>query len=117
MLLSIRRMFGMGKTREDLTRREIRATADLFPQNSQGRKFDFFYYGRVDDDTYEWIFHDWYKNGKDWQVVTTRYLVRPDGIYRTQDNRPYRPVPYEEARRLVEAMRVYYNKVKATVYS
>lgn len=117
MLLSIRHMFGIKKSREDLIRQEIRATSDMFSQDSPDRKYDFFYYGEVADNTHEWIFHDWRKNGKEWSVLTTRYLVQPDAIYRTQNNKPYRPVPQEEAKRLLDAMRVYYNKVKTTVYS
>jgi hypothetical protein len=117
MLLSLRRMLGMEKTRQDLIRQEIRAASDIFPQDPGGRKFDFFYYGRVDKDTYEWIFHDWFKTGKDWQVTTTRYLIKPNGIYRARSNQPYRLVPREEARRLAEAAAVYYNKIKSAVYS
>lgn len=117
MALSLRRIFGTRKTREDLIKEEIRAAADIFPRDSRGRKYDFFYYGEVADDTHEWIFHEWHKDGKNWQVVTTRYLVQPDAVYRTQTNQPYRLVPYEEARRLMEATRLYYQKVKTAVYS
>lgn len=116
MLLNWRRILGIKKTRQDLIREEIRATAQLFPR-SEGRAYDFFYYGKVADDAHEWVFHEWHKRGKEWHVTTTRYLVKPDAVYRSQGDQAYKFAPYEEMRRLLEAIRRYYAKVETAVYS
>ncbi len=117
MQLSLRRMFGFNQTREDLIRKEIKATHDLFGQPSSDRYFDFFYYGEVADDIHEWIFHDWHKNGREWEVATTRYLVYPDRVYRAQEGQAYRLTPQEEVVRLWQATNQYYTKIKKRVYS
>ena len=45
------------------------------------------------------------------QVRTTRYDVRPHGIFKAQDGQPYRPVSIEEANRLCNAAREYQRRI------
>jgi hypothetical protein len=47
------------------------------------------------------------------RVLTTRYDVRPHGIFKAQDGQPYRPLSREEATHLVNAMYLYNQAVDA----
>lgn len=107
---SLSRLLGKKPTRNQLIQREIAATRDLF-RTPDGHAYDFFYYGQVDDDTQEWIFHDWIKRGKDWQVSTTRYLVQPGRVQRAAEGEPYRVIEGDELYRFWRAVEGYYSRV------
>ena len=56
-------------------------------------------------DEHTWIWHEeWTDAQGKYQVRTTRYDVRPHGIFKAQDGHPYRPISEEEARRLQRAV-------------
>lgn len=62
-------------------------------------------------DEHTWIWHEeWTDANNIRQVRTTRYDVRPNGIFKAQDGQPYRPVTREEAEHLVQAT-TRYNQV------
>ena len=49
--------------------------------------------------------------------VTTRYDVRPNGILKAQDKRPYQYIGYDEAQRFYQAVSMYNKQVDAELYS
>lgn len=114
-LAGLNRFFGKKMSRNGLIQKEIEATNDLFTQDAN-RKYDFFYYGYVDDDTQEWVFHDWQKSGKEWQVSTVRYLVKPDRVYRASEGMPYQQIDGAELQRFDQAVKRYYSRVAETLY-
>ena len=63
-------------------------------------------------DEHTWIWHEeWTDEQRAHQVRTTRYDVRPHGIFKAQDGQPYRPVSLEEANRLCNAAREYQRRI------
>lgn len=104
------RLLGKRETRNSLIQREIAVNSDIFAKQSN-HKYDFFYYGQIDDNTQEWVFHDWIKQGKEWRASTTRYLVKPDRIYRARDGESYREIEGIELQRFHQAVERYYANV------
>ena len=65
-------------------------------------------------DEHTWVWHEeWTDANSVRRVLTTRYDVRPQGIYKAQDGQPYQPLSREEALRLVQAMRRYNEVIDA----
>ncbi len=96
----------------DLIRREASIGGKLFgPIGKNGRR-EFFCLDR-----HTWIWHEEWDdaNGKR-RLVTTRYDVRPQGIYKAQDGQPYQPLNMQEARNFFQATELYNKRVKAEVY-
>lgn len=59
-------------------------------------------------DTHTWVWHEeWTDESKKHNVRTTRYDVRPHGVFKAQDGQPYRPLSKEEAVNLYFAVREY----------
>lgn len=54
-----------------------------------------------------WVWHEEWKDEKGTHVRTTRYDVRPYGIFKAQNGHPYRPISREEARNLIVAAKKY----------
>lgn len=66
----------------------------------------------LDENT--WVWHEeWTDQNHQTQVRTTRYDVRPHGIFKAQDGQPYRPISAEEAKRLRSAVLEYQNRIHA----
>jgi len=62
-------------------------------------------------DEHTWVWHEeWTDESGTHRILTTRYDVRPHGIFKAQDGQPYRPVSREEVGRLLHAM-YEYNRV------
>lgn len=81
---------------------------EVFGPIPAGRRREFF---SLDEHT--WVWHEeWDENGKR-LVRTTRYDVRPHGVFKAQDGEPYRPLSDEEFRRLCSAAREYQRRVHA----
>ena len=67
-------------------------------------------------DEHTWIWHEeWTDKGGMHHVRTTRYDIRPHGIFKAQDGQPYQPLSLEEMNRLYTAMYHYYENVQSTV--
>jgi hypothetical protein len=49
-------------------------------------------------------------------MVTTRYDVRPHGIFKAQDGQPYQPLSTQEAAHFYKATKLYNKRVKAELY-
>lgn len=115
ILASLKRWFGGGVSLNQLVQQEVRATRGLFA-SQKGHEYDFFYYGRVDDEGHEWIFHDRFKDKGQSRVVTTRYIVYPDRVYRTREGEPYQQISGAELDRFYQAVKRYHENVAHQVY-
>lgn len=96
----------------DLIRREAIIGGQLFgPIPKKGRR-EFFCL-----DEHTWVWHEeWVDANGQHHAMTTRYDVRPQGIFKAQDGQPYRPLSPQEAKHLREAAVLYNQKVRAAVF-
>lgn len=84
-------------------REEAKVGGTVFGTIPKGVRREFFCL-----DEHTWIWHEEWKDAKGRQrVMTTRYDVRPHGVFKAQDGQPYRPIGREEAKRLLVAMKKY----------
>ncbi|QQS19973.1 hypothetical protein IPL85_00720 [Candidatus Saccharibacteria bacterium] len=95
------------KRRVDAYREAIQEEAKVggrvFGEIPKGTRREFFCL-----DEHTWVWHEeWNDEQGRHQVRTTRYDIRPQGVFKAQDGQPYRPLQKEEARRLLVAMRKY----------
>ena len=97
---------------QDLIRREIALNADLFgAQPADGRR-EFFCL-----DTHTWIWYEeWVDENGVRRHVTTRYLIRPREILKSQNGGPNQRLTIEEAERFQEAVHSYRDRVKSKLY-
>lgn len=97
----------------DLIRREAAIGGKLFgPIPKNGRR-EFFCLDR-----HTWVWHEeWEDESGKSHAITTRYDVRPQGVYKAQDGQPYQPVSFQEGRRLYKAFELYGKSVKAEIYN
>lgn len=95
-----------------LLRHEARIGGQLFGPVPPGGRREFFC---LDERT--WVWHEeWIDQNGQRRITTTRYDVRPDVILKSQ-NGQYQKITREEADRLVEASKIYRDRVKAELYS
>lgn len=81
----------------------------LFGAIPQGTRREFFCL-----DEHTWIWHEeWTDDSGMRHMRTTRYDVRPHGIFKAQDGMPYQPIKAEEARRLYMAAHQYQQNMHA----
>lgn len=97
----------------NLIRREAKVGGTIFGDVEKGRRREFFCL-----DEHTWVWHEEWtdKNGQH-QVKTTRYDIRPTGILKSQDGQPTQYVSLEEGERLVEAFKLYNQRVDEELYS
>lgn len=95
-------------TKEAVIRRNIMRDAaktggEVFGPIPAGHRREFFCL-----DEHTWVWHEeWDDERGIHRVRTTRYDIRPHGIYKAQDGQPYQPVSIEEAGRLSAAAVAY----------
>lgn len=83
----------------NLLRDMARMGGTLFGSVPEGTRREFFCL-----DEHTWVWHEeWTDNKRVHHVRTTRYDVRPHGIFKAQDGQPYQPLTPEETRRLYMA--------------
>lgn len=108
-------MFGLlnsmrGRTEEerrarryrDLIRHEAKMGGELFGPVAKGGRREFFCL-----DEHTWVWHEEWTDAQGHHTITTRYDVRPNGIFKAQDGQPYQRLTLDEARRLRHAARLY----------
>jgi hypothetical protein len=96
----------------NLMRHEAQIGGQLFGEVQPGGRREFFCL-----DEHTWVWHEeWIDSTGRRRTCTTRYDVRPDSIIKSQ-NGQYQSVGVEEAVRLVQAARIYRDRVKTEVYS
>ncbi|HET7302622.1 MAG TPA: hypothetical protein VFI74_04800 [Candidatus Saccharimonadales bacterium] len=111
-----------GLTRDDerrqemyrnLIRQEAKIGGHLFGPVAAGGRREFFCL-----DEYTWVWHEeWTDQAGRRHVVTTRYDVRPNGILKAQDDRPYQYIGVDEAKKLFQAVSLYNKQVDAELYA
>ena len=63
-------------------------------------------------DEHTWVWHEeWVDNNNHRQIMTTRYDVRDNGIFKTQNNQPYSRLTYEELMNFHEAVKLYGQRI------
>lgn len=96
----------------NLIRHEARIGSTVFGPVPKGHRREFFCL-----DARTWVWHEEWKDDKGkYQIRTTRYDVRPDGILKSQ-NGHYQKVPVAEAKRLRQAANVYIDRVNHEMYN
>ena len=97
----------------NLIRQEAKLGGQLFGPVPVGGRREFFC---LDENT--WVWHEeWTDQGGLHHAVTTRYDVRPNGILKAQDKRPYQYIGYDEAKRFYQAVSLYNQQVDAHLYA
>jgi len=96
-----------------LIRREAKIGGEIFGPVQPGGKREFFCL-----DEHTWIWHEEWLDAKGVrQIKTTRYDIRPSGILKAQDGQAYQQVSAEEAERLLQAAKLYEQRIKSELYS
>lgn len=68
-------------------------------------------------DRHTWIWHEeWVDERQVRHIVTTRYDIRPNGIFKAQDNQPYQQLSDVEVMHFCKAIKAYNKKVAAELY-
>ena len=95
----------------ELLRKESAIGGNLFGPIPAGHRREFFCL-----DEHTWVWHEeWMEQGQ-LRHMTTRYDVRPQGILKAQGNGHYQLVSVEEAKRLLQAAKLYKEKVLLELY-
>ena len=90
-------------TRRNFLHDCARMGGTLFGPVQKGGRREFFCL-----DEHTWVWHEeWTDAKRVHHARTTRYDIRPHGIFKAQDGAPYQPLTPEEAHRLYAAMRQY----------
>lgn len=98
---------------QDLTRRELAITRDLLGPQPKGGQRDFFC---LDKNTWVW-YEEWVDDNRQKQQVTTKYLVRPTEIVKSQNGGAYHRLSIEEAENFQRAVKAYAKKVSTDMYA
>jgi hypothetical protein len=97
----------------DLIRKEAIIGGKIFgPVPKNGRR-EFFC---LDERT--WVWHEeWTDSAGNTHILTTRYDVRPDGVVKTQNNGHYSKVSPSEAKNLLQAAKLYKERIHSELYA
>lgn len=96
----------------ELIRREAKLGGELFGPVAKGNRREFFCL-----DEHTWVWHEEWTDATGHHAVTTRYDIRPNGLFKAQDGQPYQKVSLEEARRLYRAVKLYGQMVDQQLYA
>lgn len=95
-----------------LLRHEAKIGGEVFGPVQKGGRREFFC---LDERT--WVWHEeWIDQNGQHQYATTRYDVRPNGLVKSQ-NGQYKPVTRQEAINLVNAAKLYRERIGKELYS
>jgi len=98
--------------RRRLIRHEARLGGELFGPVVKGGTREFFCL-----DEHTWVWHE-ERPSNDGTLIrrTTRYDIRPQGIFKAQDGLTYKPVTISEAQRLYDAAQIYSHRISREIY-
>lgn len=100
----------IGRHRAELYKKilhyEARVGGKLFGPTPKGTRREFFC---LDERT--WVWHEEWTDKAGYHVVTTRYDIRPNGIFKSQGTNSYQALSREEAVNLYNAASLYYQRV------
>lgn len=96
-----------------LIRHEAKIGGKLFGEVDKNRRREFFCL-----DEHTWVWHEeWVDARGHRKVVTTRYDVRPgNGVLKSQNGGHYQALSAQEAQNLLDAVRLYRDKVNQELY-
>jgi len=98
--------------KRELIRQEAELGAKLFGPVPRGHRRQFFCLDR-----HTWIWHEeWTDTAGKRHLVTTRYDIRPNGIFKAQDNQPYQLLSELETIHFCKAIKAYNKAVNAELY-
>jgi len=98
---------------QGLMRKELEASRDIFGTLPSGVKRDFFCL-----DEYTWIWYEeWVGDDGRRKQMTTRYMIRPNEIVKSQNGGTYKRLSASEAKSLTAAVQAYTAKVNEHIYS
>ncbi|HSX05989.1 MAG TPA: hypothetical protein VLF69_05965 [Candidatus Saccharimonadales bacterium] len=93
----------------DIIRDAARMGGTLFGDIPKGTRREFFC---LDERT--WVWHEeWTDDNGMRHTRTTRYDIRPHGVFKAQDGMPYQPLSNEELHRLYAAVYQYQHNLRA----
>lgn len=96
-----------------LLRREAKIGGEIFGPVAKGGKREFFCL-----DEHTWIWHEeWLDANGARRIKTTRYDIRKNGILKAQDGQTYQRVSKDEAERLLQAAKIYEERIKSELYA
>ena len=96
----------------ELIRQEAAIGGRLFGEIPSGGRREFFCL-----DPHTWVWHEeWTDQKGGHHAVTTRYDVRPHGVFKAQEGHPYQPLAGQEASYFYRAAKLYNRRVKAELY-
>ena len=97
----------------NLIRREAKIGGKLFGAVPSNVRREFFCL-----DKYTWVWHEeWRDSSGSTCIVTTQYSIRPDGVLKSQNGGHYQTIKSQEAKRLLDAINEYHNRVTKEIYS
>lgn len=117
----ISKLFSAFSQREDpntrryreLIRREAQIGGQIFGPLPEGGRREFFCLDRQ-----TWVWHEEWTDAQGVRrTVTTRYDIRPHGIFKAQDGQPYQRLTRDEAIRFRDAMLLYRQMVHHELYA
>lgn len=97
---------------QDLIRREVAITSDIFGPVPRGTRREFFC---LDKSTWIW-YEEWTDQNGQRQSVTTRYVVHDKQIVKSQNGGAYYRLTAEEVRNFHKAIKSYQQKIKTQLY-
>ncbi len=101
-----------GSNRRSIIRRNIlhdlaKMGGSIFGPVPSGTRREFFCL-----DEHTWVWHEEWKDAQSaHHIRTTRYDIRPHGVFKAQDGQPYRPLSLEEAKRFAAAIVEYQRRM------
>jgi hypothetical protein len=97
----------------ELIRKEAKLGGTLFGPVPANVRREFFC---LDKNT--WVWHEeWTDNQGQRRSITTRYDVRPDGVLKAQDGKPYTYIDIEEGKRLYKTVKLYRKLIGKELYN
>lgn len=97
----------LNKARQDLLRKYAKYGGSLFGPIPKKHNRQFFCL-----DKYSWVWHeDWTDENNQLHSVTTRYEIRPNGVFKVQNGGSYVALSDRELQHLLSAAEIYTNKV------
>jgi hypothetical protein len=92
---------------QDLIRYEAKIGGQLFGPIPNKHHREFFCL-----DEHTWVWHEeWPDERGRRQSLTTRYDIRPNGVFKTKGNNPYSAIDQEELLNLYQASKLYSKKI------
>jgi len=96
----------------ELMKRESDVSRDIFGEIQPGGTREFFC---LDENTWIW-YEEWVSKTGERKQATTRYLVRPREIVKSQNGGAYHRLTISEAENFQKAVKMYISRIKKTVY-